>query len=62
MRDLQGIPKTDHEFKTETCKVWCRLFWTSLLLYVPHLSRYHTGADLIVLLGEDCKEIECDNE
>ena len=48
IRDLQGIPKTDHELKMETCKVWCRVFWASLLLYLI-FQVIDTGADLIVL-------------
>ena len=49
MQDLQGIPKTDHELKMVTCKV----FWASLLLY--HIFQViDMGANLIVLLGEDC--------
>ena len=48
IRALQGMPKTDHELKMETCKVWCRVFWASLLLFVI-FQIIDTGADLIVL-------------
>ena len=46
-RDLQGIPKTEQELKTERCKVWCQLFWSSFILSFL-FNLIDTGSDLLI--------------
>ena len=48
-RALQGIPKTDKEVKAECCKVWSRLFFSSLLLSLM-FNAIDTGSDIMIMI------------
>ena len=49
VRALQGIPKTEHELKMETCKVWTRLFFASLLLSLL-FNLVDNGSDILIMI------------
>ena len=48
IRALQGIPKTEHEIKMEACKVWSRLFFSSLLLSLL-FNIVDNGSDILIM-------------
>ena len=48
VRALQGIPKTEHELKMETCKVWSRLFFSSLMLSLL-FNLVDNGSDTLIM-------------
>lgn len=49
VRALQGMPKTEHELKMETCKVWTRLFFASLLLSLL-FNLVDNGSDILIMI------------
>ena len=49
VRALQGIPKTEHELKMESCKVWTRLFFASLLLSLL-FNLVDNGSDILIMI------------
>ncbi|TRY68445.1 hypothetical protein TCAL_06832 [Tigriopus californicus] len=49
VRALQGIPKTEPELKAEKCKVWSRLFFSSLLLSLV-FNAIDTGSDILIMI------------
>eukprot|EP00095_Tigriopus_kingsejongensis_P008429 maker-scaffold1302_size49677-snap-gene-0.18 protein:Tk08429 transcript:maker-scaffold1302_size49677-snap-gene-0.18-mRNA-1 annotation:"hypothetical protein DAPPUDRAFT_43071" len=49
VRALQGIPKTERELKAEKCKVWSRLFFSSLLLSLV-FNAIDTGSDILIMI------------
>ena len=48
VRALQGIPKSELELKMETCKVWSRLFFASLLLSLL-FNLIDNGSDILIM-------------
>jgi len=49
VRDLQGIPKTDKELKSEKGKVWARLFFSTLFLSLL-FNAVDIGSDTLILI------------
>ena len=49
VRSLQGMPKTEHELKMESCKVWTRLFFASLLLSML-FNLVDNGSDILIMI------------
>lgn len=48
-RALQGIPKTERELKAERGKVWSKLFFASLLLFLL-FNLIDTGSDVMIMI------------
>merc|ERR1712088_536954 len=46
-RAIQGIPKTERELKAERGKVWSKLFFASLLLFLL-FNLIDTGSDILI--------------